>query len=56
MIVLIGTGNFSVIVGNVNNATDFLPSTPEVPEPQSVILFLLGLPLALGLRRIHTMN
>src|SRR5262245_53037518 len=49
LIPLLGTGDFSVIVGNVNNATDFLPSEVAVaaPEPQSVILLLLGMPLTL---------
>jgi hypothetical protein len=47
LIPLVGTGDFSVIVGNVNNATDFLPSAVAVPEPQSVILLLLGMPLTL---------
>ena len=43
------TGNFSVIVGNVNNATDFLPSAVPsvVPETPSVILVMLGMSLAL---------
>jgi hypothetical protein len=46
---LLDTGDFSVIVGNVNNATDFLPSAVAVslPEPHSVILLLLGMPLTL---------
>jgi len=41
---LLDTGNFSAIVGNVNNATDFLPSA--VPEPGSVILLSMGVSLA----------
>lgn len=46
---LLSTGDFSVIVGNVNNATDFLPSAAAVaaPEPQSMLLLLLGMPLTL---------
>jgi hypothetical protein len=42
---LLDTGNFSVIVGNVNNATDFLPSAAAVPEPGSLILVSLGVSL-----------
>jgi hypothetical protein len=42
---LADTGNFSVAVGNLNNATDFLPSA--VPEPSSVVLILLGMSGAL---------
>src|SRR5262249_9157728 len=45
-ITLLGTGNFSVVVGNVNTATDFLPS-PTVPEPGSMGLLVLGMSLAL---------
>jgi hypothetical protein len=41
---LADTGNFSVAVGNLNNATDFLPSA--VPEPGSVVLLSLGVSLA----------
>jgi hypothetical protein len=40
---LADTGNFSVIVGNENNATDFLPSA--VPEPGSVALLSVGMSL-----------
>jgi hypothetical protein len=40
---LADTGNFSVVVGNVNNATDFLPSA--VPEPGSVVLMAVGVSL-----------
>src|SRR5262249_20910015 len=40
---LADTGNFSVAVGNVNNATDFLPSA--VPEPGSVALLSVGMSL-----------
>ncbi|HZW29943.1 MAG TPA: PEP-CTERM sorting domain-containing protein [Isosphaeraceae bacterium] len=43
---LLDTGNFSVIVGNVNNATDFLPAVAAVPEPASLILLSLGVSLA----------
>ncbi len=41
---LLDTGDFSVIVGNVNNATDFLPSPAAtgVPEPASLTLLSLG--------------
>ena len=43
---LLDTGTFSVIVGNVNNATDFLaPSI--VPEPGSLILVAAGMSLTL---------
>jgi hypothetical protein len=34
------TGNFSVVVGNINNATDYLPSA--VPEPTSLSLYGAG--------------
>jgi hypothetical protein len=47
-ITLLDTGDFSVIVGNVNNATDFLPSpvsTSVIPEPQSAILLVVGMSL-----------
>jgi hypothetical protein len=44
---LADTGNFSVVVGNVNNATDFLPSAASVPEPASVVLLGIGLSLSL---------
>jgi len=40
---LADTGNFSVVVGNLNNATDFLPSA--VPEPGSVVLLAAGVSL-----------
>jgi hypothetical protein len=48
---LAGTGNFAAVVGNANNATDFLgPSS--VPEPASVVLLTLGIsvPLVVGSR------
>lgn len=45
-IALLDTGDFSVVVGNVNNATDFLPSAAAVPEPGSLILLGLGVSLA----------
>jgi len=46
------TGDFSVIVGNVNGATDFLPSS-AVPEPASLGLLLVGVLLSVvGSRRI----
>ncbi|MFO0888067.1 MAG: PEP-CTERM sorting domain-containing protein [Isosphaeraceae bacterium] len=44
------TGDFSVIVGNLNNATDFLPSS-VIPEPSSLGLFGLGLVSSLLLGR-----
>ena len=43
---LLGTGNFSVVVGNANNATDFLPSASSVPEPGSAFLLAAGVSLA----------
>jgi hypothetical protein len=39
---LLDTGSFSVIVGNVNNATDFLAPS-SVPEPNAVVLLAIGL-------------
>jgi hypothetical protein len=42
---LADTGNFSVIVGNVNNATDFL-APAAVPEPGSAFLLGAGVSLA----------
>jgi hypothetical protein len=47
---LVDTGDFSVVVGNVNNATDFLPSA--VPEPGSILLLSLGMSMA-GLASIR---
>jgi hypothetical protein len=44
------TGNFSVIVGNINNSpTDFLPGVASVPEPSAVLLLLLGIPVPLAI-------
>jgi hypothetical protein len=43
---LADTGNFSVVVGNLNNATDFLPSAATVPEPASWGLLTMGLSIA----------
>jgi hypothetical protein len=44
---LVDTGNFAAVVGNVNNATDFLgPSS--VPEPASFVLSILGISLSLA--------
>jgi hypothetical protein len=40
---LADTGDFSVVVGNANNATDFLPSVSSVPEPGSILLLASGL-------------
>jgi hypothetical protein len=40
------TGNFSVSVGNLDHATDFLPSA-AVPEPSSITLLALGAILGL---------
>jgi hypothetical protein len=37
-ITLVDTGNFSAIVGNLNNATDFLPPPAVIPEPSSLLL------------------
>jgi hypothetical protein len=45
-ILLADTGDFSVSVGNLNNATDFLPSA-AVPEPMSLILMAAGVSLSL---------
>jgi hypothetical protein len=42
-ITLLDTGNFSVAVGNANNATDFLPSASAVPEPGATLLLASGL-------------
>ena len=44
-IALLDTGNFSVVVGNLNNATDFLPSASAVPEPASLVLLIVGVSL-----------
>ena len=43
---LADTGDFTVAVGNVNNATDFLPSAATVPEPASWALLTMGLSIA----------
>jgi hypothetical protein len=40
-------GNFSVVVGNANNATDFLPSAATIPEPSSVVLIAIGMSMSL---------
>ena len=46
------TGDFSVIVGNVNGASDFLPSA-AVPEPSSLGLIMMGVLLSIvGSRRV----
>ncbi len=43
---LLDTGNFSAVVGNSNNATDFLgPAATTVPEPGSFLLLILGISL-----------
>jgi hypothetical protein len=39
----LGAGDFSVVVGNVDNATDFLPGTSAVPEPGSILLLASGM-------------
>jgi hypothetical protein len=45
---LLDTGNFAAVVGNVNNATDFLvASSTTVPEPRSWTLLSAGLMLVL---------
>jgi hypothetical protein len=43
-VTLLDTGNFSAVVGNVNYATDFLPSAApsSVPEPASLTLLATG--------------
>src|SRR5262249_105857 len=53
-ITLNDTGDFSVIVGNLNAATDFLPSqSAAVPEPSSLGLLVAGVVLSvLGTRRV----
>jgi hypothetical protein len=45
-------GDFSVVVGNLNNPTDFLPSGSGIPEPAALVLLSLGavLPIILGSR------
>ena len=43
---VLDTGNFSAVVGNVNNATDFLPGPASVPEPGSAFLLGAGVSLA----------
>jgi hypothetical protein len=64
---LADTGNFSVVVGNVNNATDFLPSGASVPEPSSIFLLVSGMSVgamatarfwqgARGVSRSHTIT
>jgi hypothetical protein len=53
---LTSTGDFSVIVGNINNATDFLATgtAAAVPEPSQVTLILvIGLTTLLMLARRH---
>jgi hypothetical protein len=45
-IALLNTGNFSVVVGNANNATDFLGPAAAVPEPGSALLLAAGASLA----------
>jgi hypothetical protein len=44
---LLDTGSFSVIVGNVNNPTDFLAPLSSIPEPGSLILLAAGISLTL---------
>jgi hypothetical protein len=44
-ITLLDTGDFSVVVGNLNNATDFLAAA-SVPEPSAWVLLAMGLPIA----------
>jgi hypothetical protein len=51
---LLDTGDFSVVVGNVNNATDFLPSAAAVPEPGSIFLLASGLSaVAMAMARLR---
>jgi hypothetical protein len=50
---LLDTGDFSVSVGNLTNATDFLPSAAAVPESSSPGLLAAGVLLSvLASRRI----
>jgi len=42
-ITLLDAGDFSAVVGNANNATDFLPSVSAVPEPGAILLLASGL-------------
>jgi hypothetical protein len=49
-ITLADTGNFSAVVGNSSNATDFL-GPASVPEPGSFLLLALGLSLCIPLLR-----
>ena len=45
---LLDTGNFSGVVGNVDNATDFLGPAAAVPEPGSLFLLALGVTLSMA--------
>jgi hypothetical protein len=43
---VLDTGSFSVIVGNVNDPTDFLAPQASIPEPGAMVLLATGLSLA----------
>lgn len=49
-ITLNDTGDFSAVVGNLNGATDFLPSS-AVPEPSSLSLLMTGVALSVFVSR-----
>jgi hypothetical protein len=47
LITVVDTGDFSAVVGNINNPTDFLPTLSSVPEPGSAVLLMVGISLTL---------